>query len=411
MQTRILPELLATPVGQRVDDILRKCVHCGFCTATCPTYQLLGDELDGPRGRIYQIKQVFEGMPADRNIQLHLDRCLTCRSCETTCPSGVDYGELIDIGRETVEQAVERPLKERLARRLLGALLPHPARHSLLFRAASTLRPLLPTTLKQKAPAIRPARHYPQAGSAQGASVLLLDGCAQSTLSPNTNAAAEAVLRAQGYRVIREPARSCCGAVNQHLSQTERTRAWVLRNLAQWRELDRRQGIDFIVSSASGCGVMLKDYPKIIAGLPGDHSEELALIERIRDLSELLDAERLLERLPGFRAPEALIGFHAPCSLTHGQKLAGRLQRQLETLGFRLSIPRDAHLCCGSAGTYSLLQPQLSRQLRDNKLAALEAEAPALIVTANVGCEHHLGSAADTPVRHWIELVADGLPS
>ncbi len=409
MQTQILPEWLATPAGRRADEILRKCVHCGFCTATCPTYQLLGDELDGPRGRIYQIKQVLEGMPADRAIQRHLDRCLTCRSCETTCPSGVDYAELLDIGRETVEQAVPRPLRERLLRRLLGALLPHPARHRLLLRLTSSLRGLMPAELRKKAPIIRPLQRRDSQPPNHGQTVLLLDGCAQSTLSPNTNAAAEAVLQAQGYRVIREPARSCCGAVNQHLSQTEQAQAWVRHNLEQWKQLDREQSIDAIVSSASGCGVMLKDYPKILAALPGDHSEELALIARIRDLSELLDAERLLQCQPGFRPVADPVAFHAPCTLNHGQKLAGRLQQQLEALGFDLRLPRDAHLCCGSAGTYSILQPQLSRQLRDNKLDALEAEAPRWIVTANVGCEHHLGSATDTPVRHWVELVADGL--
>ncbi len=408
MQTQILPELLDTPAGQRADAILRKCVHCGFCTATCPTYQLLGDELDGPRGRIYQIKQIFEGLPADRAVQGHLDRCLTCRSCETTCPSGVDYGELIDIGRERVEHTVPRPLRERLMRRLLGALLPHPSRHALLFRAGSALRGLLPRRLRQKAPRIRPARAYPR-GTADGPTVLLLDGCAQSTLSPNTNAAAEAVLSALGYRVLREPARSCCGAVNQHLSQTEQARDWVRRNLEQWRQVDREHGLHAIVSSASGCGVMLKDYPKILAGMPGDHHDDLDLVARIRDLSELFDADTLRARQPGFRAPEVRIGWHAPCTLQHGQRLADRLQRQLQQLGFRLEIPRDAHLCCGSAGTYSVLQPELSRRLRDNKLQALEASAPEVIATANVGCEHHLGSAGDTPVRHWIELVADGL--
>ena len=411
MQTQILPELLATPAGQRVDAILRKCVHCGFCTATCPTYQLLGDELDGPRGRIYQIKEVFEGLPADRSVQRHLDRCLTCRSCETTCPSGVDYGELIDIGREQVESSVPRPFGERLLRRLLGSLLPYPSRHGWLFRSASTLRGLLPTGLRQKAPRIRPLGNFPNPSSDGSAGrVLLLEGCVQSTLSPNTNTAAAAVLQALGYEVLREPSPGCCGAVNQHLSQTEQARRWVRGNLERWQALDRQQGIDFIVSSASGCGVMLKDYPRILQQMPAVPEEQQSLVERIRDLSELLDAETLRRRQPDFRAPELRIAWHAPCTLTHGQRLADRLRAQLEALGFRLSVPRDAHLCCGSAGTYSLLQPELSKQLRDDKLDALNAEAPNLIITANVGCEHHLGSASELPVRHWIELVAEGLP-
>jgi glycolate oxidase iron-sulfur subunit len=409
MQTRITPELLNTHVGQRADEILRKCVHCGFCTATCPTYQLLGDELDGPRGRIYQIKQMFEGAAADRKILTHLDRCLSCRSCETTCPSGVDYAELLDLGRFYIEQKDLRPGWQRLARQLLGNLLPEPKYHRLLFKTASWLRPLMPASLKQKAPIIRPARLYTPAEISAQKTVLLLQGCAQSTLSPNTNAAAKALLQALGYNVIVEPEASCCGAVNQHLNQLEKAEQRMLHNLQKWQKIDQKQHIDAIVSTASGCGLMLKDYPKIIQNLPQDCTEYGDLIARIRDISELFDAETLRKNQTEFAAGTQTVAYHAPCTLTHGQHLSDRLFQQLSALGYRLEVPDNAHLCCGSAGTYSLLQPALSKQLRNNKLDALQASSPGIIITANVGCEHHLNSASNTPVIHWVELVAGDL--
>ncbi len=409
MQTRITAELRNTRVGQRADEILRKCVHCGFCTATCPTYQLLGDELDGPRGRIYQIKQVFEGQQPQRSTLTHLDRCLSCRSCETTCPSGVDYAELLDLGRHYIEQKDLRSGFQKWLRQLLGQVLPEPRRHRWLFKTASALRPLMPPTLKSKAPIIRPARQYSPAQVPAQKTVLLLQGCVQSTLSPNTNAAASAVLQALGYHVLVEPEAACCGAVNQHLSQHEKALQHVLDNLQNWHQIASTQPIDAIVSTASGCGVMLKDYPKILAGQPQDNAENRDLIARIRDISELFDAETLLKNQQEFTAGTETIAYHAPCTLTHGQRLSERLFRQLSALGYKLEMPDNAHLCCGSAGTYSLLQPTLSKQLRDNKLDSLQASAPDVIITANVGCEHHLNSASETPVIHWVELVAGDL--
>ncbi len=409
MQTRITPELLNTHVGQRADEILRKCVHCGFCTATCPTYQLLGDELDGPRGRIYQIKQMLEGEAADRKTLTHLDRCLSCRSCETTCPSGVDYAELLDLGRFYIEQKDLRPRWQKMIRRLLGQILPEPKYHRLLFKTASALRPLMPKALKSKAPQIRSARLYTPAKIKANKTILLLQGCAQSTLSPNTNAAASALLQAHGYQVIIEQEASCCGAVNQHLNQLEKAEQRVLHNLQKWRQIEQQQPIDAIVSTATGCGLMLKDYCKIIQNLPQDCAQYQDLIARIKDISELFDAATLKQNQPAFRAGSQAVAYHAPCTLTHGHKLADRLFDQLSSLGYQLQTPANAHLCCGSAGTYSLLQPGLSQQLRNNKLDALQANSPDIIITANVGCEHHLNSASDTPVIHWVELVANDL--
>jgi len=409
MQTSIITELLNTDFGKRADDILRKCVHCGFCTATCPTYQLLSDELDGPRGRIYQIKSMLEGQPADREILTHLDRCLSCRSCETTCPSGVDYAELIDIGRLHIEQQNIRPFGQKLARNLLGQLLPYKNRNALLFKLGSIFRFLLPVSLKEKAPIIRPVHHYKQQHTPSGKSVLLLEGCAQSTLSPNTNSAATALLQALGYKVIREPVVTCCGAVNQHLNQVEKAESWVLNNLSSWKQLDANEPLDAIVSTATGCGVMLKDYPKILNHISQDTQHYQPLIEKIKDISELFSAEELNKKIKTFTPGKQQISYHAPCTLTHGHKLSEKLFAELSALGYQLNIPQNAHLCCGSAGTYSLLQPQLSKQLRDNKLTALQQCSPEVIITANVGCEHHLNSAGKLPVIHWVELVANDI--
>lgn len=409
MQTSLIPQLLETASGQRADAILRKCVHCGFCTATCPTYQLLGDELDGPRGRIYQIKQMFEGQPADREVLTHLDRCLTCRSCETTCPSGVEYAELVDIGRHYIEEQGIRPWPQAWARRLLGAILPHRSRHFLLFRMASLFRPLFPSALRSKAPAIRPPRDYPRPGIAANKRVLLLEGCAQSTLSPNTNSAATLILQALGYEVVREAQASCCGAVNHHLNQPAPTAQWISRNLKNWQQLNQQKPIDAIVSSATGCGILLKDYPKVIQQLGLQVNDDQGLLSRIRDISELLDADTVRQNVPGFSPGNKTVAFHAPCTLTHGHRLSDHLLQQLNSLGYQLSVPRNAHLCCGSAGTYSLLQPEISTRLRQDKLKALNDSSPDLIITANVGCEHHLNSAGDTPVIHWVELLADDI--
>ena len=409
MQTQIEPHILATLTGQRANDILRKCVHCGFCTATCPTYQLLGDELDGPRGRIYQVKQILEGGVPDREIMTHFDRCLTCRSCETTCPSGVNYAELMDIGRLYVEQENIRPLAQSLFRRLLGTVLPYPNRNALLFKFVSLIRPLLSHKLQLKAPIIRKLASYKSFSTDNQKNVLLLEGCVQSTLSPNTNNAAQAVLSALGYRVIREPSIACCGAVNHHLSQTAATEQLVENNLKKWSRIHQQSPIHAIVSTASGCGIMLKDYQKLLQAQPEKIEQHASLLEKIKDISELLSASSLLEKIKNFTPENKPVTLHAPCTLSHGHKLADHLYNELSRLGYQLKTPMNAHLCCGSAGTYSLLQPKLSQQLREQKLSALQATDPEIIITANVGCEHHLNSASNTPVIHWVELVAANL--
>jgi len=411
MQTSLTAELLKTETGQRANEILRKCVHCGFCTATCPTYQLLGDELDGPRGRIYQIKQMLEGQQADQEVQLHLDRCLSCRSCETTCPSGVDYAELADIGRHYIEQKNLRPLPQKLIRKLLGYVLPRQNLNRLLFRLSSRLRPLLPRSIQQKTPLIRAPRNYHAPATESQKTVLLLEGCVQSTLSPNTNNAAAVVLQTLGYRVIRQQPVSCCGAVNHHLSQPEQTAHWVTRNLQEWSAIHQNTALDAIVSTATGCGAMLKDYPAILRQLPQQAQDQrfLQLLPLIKDISELFSAQTLLQKCSHYKPSQQAIAYHAPCTLTHAHRLSNELFQQLQSLGYQLLSPQNAHLCCGSAGTYSLLQPEISRQLRKNKLDALNATAPELIITANVGCEHHLNSASPTPVIHWIELIANDL--
>lgn len=409
MQTNLTQAFLDTSLGRRADEILRKCVHCGFCTATCPTYQLLGDELDGPRGRIYQIKQLLEGQPTDNETLLHLDRCLTCRSCETTCPSGVGYAELIDTGRLLIEKQDIRPAGQKVLRSLLGAVLPHSGRNRLLFKMASLFRPFMPASLRTKAPLIRSAKSYSSFSSDTRKTVLLLDGCVQKTLSPNTNSAATAVLQALGYTVIREPSASCCGAVNHHLSQTEKAEAWVVNNLQSWQKMDAQHPLDAIVSTASGCGAMLQDYPKILQHIPQHKDSFQAILGKIKDISELLDADSIISSRKNFHPNEQKVSWHAPCTLNHGLHLAERLFNQLEQLGYQLTRPVNEHLCCGSAGTYSVLQPTLSRQLRDNKLNALQQFSPELIITANIGCEHHLNSATETDVIHWVELLADDL--
>jgi glycolate oxidase iron-sulfur subunit len=400
MQTRLAQEYRDSAEGREADAILRACVHCGFCNATCPTYQLLGDELDGPRGRIYLIKQVLEGHAPSRKTQLHLDRCLTCRACETTCPSGVRYGRLADIGRGMVERAVRRPWGERLARRLLRAIVPHPGRFRSLLRLGQALRPLLPGPLRAKLPPRRRAGPWPQ--GAHTRTMLVLAGCAQAAAAPDTNAAAARVLDRLGIRLIEAPAAGCCGALNHHLSAEAEARAQMRRNIdAWWPHVEA--GAEAIVITASGCGVMVKDYAHLLADDPAYAAKAARVSALARDPVEVLEGEDL-DRL-AVRGEGRRIAFHAPCTLQHGQRLQGRVEAILTRLGFALSPVRDAHLCCGSAGSYSLLQPELARRLRDDKLANLAAGRPEIIATANIGCQLHLQGGTDLPVRHWIELL------
>ena len=404
MQTNLSEQAKRLPRAEEAERILRSCVHCGFCNATCPTYQLLGDELDGPRGRIYLIKQMLEGNEVTAKTQQHLDRCLTCRNCETTCPSGVQYHNLLDIGREVVEQAVPRPLNERLLRQGLRAVVPRPALFKTLTQTGLALRPLLPAALKAKLPReIRPAK--PRPAQQHTRRVLMLEGCVQPGLSPNTNAATARVLDRLGISVTPIREAGCCGAVDYHLNAQEAGLQRARQNIdAWWPTIEA--GAEAIVQTASGCGAFVKDYGHLLASDPAYSAKAARVSALAKDLVEVLQSEPL-EQLQ-VRAEQRL-AFHCPCTLQHAQKLGGAVEGVLTRLGFGLTAVPDSHLCCGSAGTYSLTQPALSRQLRDNKLNALESGKPDAIVTANIGCQTHLDGAGRTPVRHWIEIVEEAM--
>ncbi len=399
MKTDLLSRYRDTESGREAEAILRSCVHCGFCNATCPTYQLLGDELDGPRGRIYQIKQLLEGQDVGNLTRIHLDRCLTCRSCETTCPSGVQYGRLVDIGRELIEQEVPRPWEESWLRRVLLWVLPYPRRFAALLRLGRLVRPLLPAALKAKVPANRTQRSWPQAEHSRF--MLVLEGCVQQAVTPDSNAAAAQVFDRLGIQL--RPAPGCCGAASYHLAATTDGLDFARRNIDAWWPAVEA-GCEAIISTASGCGVMVKDYGHLLAADP-DYADKAQRISRLtRDACEVL-AEQDLSALQVSGAGRR-IAFHPPCTLQHGQKITGAVESLLTRLGFELVPVSDTHLCCGSAGTYSVLQPEIATQLRDDKLRALQKHQPEMIVTANVGCELHLETAAGVPVRHWISLLS-----
>ena len=407
MQTHLSPEFAQRADGKAAEAILRKCVHCGFCTATCPTYQLLGDELDGPRGRIYLIKQVLEGAQPTRKTQQHLDRCLTCRNCETTCPSGVDYGHLVDIGRAIVDEKVERPTGERAVRWLLKEGLPSPL-FGPAMKLGQAVRGLLPDSLKAKVPAPRPAGAWPTATHARR--VLMLGGCVQPAMAPSINAATARVLDAAGIQTVVAPEAGCCGAVKFHLNDQDGARAQMRANIdAWWPHIE--QGVEAIVMNASGCGVTVKDYGHILHDDPAYAARAERVSELTRDLSELLPTlvPALRERVKR-PAADRVIGFHPPCTLQHGQKLKGGVEQHLGELGFTVALARnEAHLCCGSAGTYSVLNPEIAYTLRDRKLGHLNDLKPAVIASANIGCITHLQSGTETPVRHWVELLDEAL--
>lgn len=401
MQTALVEAIKNTEQGREADSILRACVHCGFCTATCPTYQLLGDELDGPRGRIYLIKQVLEGKLASRATQLHLDRCLTCRSCETTCPSGVRYGRLLDIGRELVDQQVSRPWWNDVQRYLLRSVIPYRSRFTPLLRVGQWVRPLLPARLKQAVPAPQPTEPWPQ--SAHTRTMLILEGCAQSAIAPGINTASARVLDQIGIRAIADPRAGCCGAVSHHTGAPTKALDFMRANIdAWWPHIER--GAEAIVMTASGCGAMVKEYGYLLRNDPDYAPRAARVTELTRDLGEVLQNEDL-SRFDA-RPREHSVAFHSPCTLQHGQQLKGIVEQLLSKVGYHLTPVPDAHLCCGSAGTYSILQPDIATRLKHNKLAALESGSPDVIATANIGCLTHLQSEAKIPVYHWVQLLA-----
>ncbi|MFS0755483.1 glycolate oxidase subunit GlcF [Noviherbaspirillum sp. 1P10PC] len=406
MQTNLADFIKDTPEGKEADSILRACVHCGFCTATCPTYQLLGDELDGPRGRIYLMKQVLEGKPATAKTQLHLDRCLTCRNCETTCPSGVRYGRLVDIGRKIVEDQVPRAPADRAVRTALKETLPRSWVFSPAMKAGQLLRPLLPAVLKNKVPKKQSAGAWPRREHAR--KMLLLDGCVQPSMSPNINAATARVFDALDVQLIVAPRAGCCGAIRHHLNDHDAARDDMRRNIdAWWPHVEA--GAEAIVMTASGCGATVKEYGHLLEQDAAYAQKAKRISELTRDLSELLPSfeEELKQKLRGKVAKR--VAWHPPCTLQHGQKIRGKVEDVLRGIGVDVQLCADSHLCCGSAGTYSVLHPDIAYALRDQKVANLEATRPDMIVSANIGCITHLQSGTATPVAHWIELVDSAL--
>jgi glycolate oxidase iron-sulfur subunit len=402
MQTKLADFIRNTPEGEEADAILRACVHCGFCTATCPTYQLLGDELDGPRGRIYLMKQVLEGKEPTERTQLHLDRCLTCRNCETTCPSGVQYGRLVEIGRKVVEDRVERPLRERIVRTVLKEGVTRQWLFKPALRTGQALRSLLPHALKNKVPTRQDAGRWPKARHAR--KMLMLAGCVQPGMAPNINNATARVFDKLGIQAVVAKKEGCCGAIRYHMNDHEGGLADMRRNIdAWWPHVE--SGADAIVMNASGCGAMVKEYGHLLRHDP-DYAEKAKQVSELtRDLSELLPEFEtdLLEKLKGRLKQEVV--FHPPCSLQHGIKVRGKVEDFLRKAGMTVRIPDEVHLCCGSAGTYSVLHPEYAYQLRDRKLDKLQATKPEIILSANVGCITHLQSGTGIPVMHWIELV------
>ncbi len=404
MHTELAEIFINTPEGQEAQEIVGRCVHCGFCTATCPTYQLLGNELDSPRGRIYLMKQVLEGQAVTEATQLHLDRCLSCRSCETTCPSGVEYGRLVDIGRKMVHDQVPRPWTQKLVRTALKEGLTSPL-FAPAMKVGQWLRPLLPEVLKNKVPAAQKSGTWPERQHAT--QVLLLAGCVQPAMLPNINAATARVLDALDIQTQVADKAGCCGAIRYHLNDHEGGLNDMRCNIDAWWPWVE-QGVEAIIMNASGCGATVKEYGHKLRH-DAQYAERAARISALTyDVSEyLLPHVARLQRLLSDTKTGSLV-FHPPCTLQHGQKMKGVVEDLMTRLGFTVSVPADSHLCCGSAGTYSVLQPTLASQLRDRKLSAIEqvCTAPATpVASANIGCITHLQSGTPRPVLHWLELI------
>jgi glycolate oxidase iron-sulfur subunit len=419
MQTALADFISSSSAGREADAILRSCVHCGFCLPACPTYQLLGDELDSPRGRIYLMKQLLEGEPVSGRTQLHLDRCLTCRACESACPSGVRYGRLLDIGRSLAEKRVSRPLRSRAQRFLLRKIVPYTQRVRALLGVATAVRPLLPRSLRTRLPAaaarhamLRPGRAPAWPRPRHARQVVLLEGCVQPVLAPEINPAAAQVLDHIGLTAIRVADSGCCGALSHHLSAHEESVAQARRNVdALWPHVET--GAEAVVVAASACAAMVCDYGRLLRDEPAYALRAARISALARDISQLLaaHAEALRTRLAAASAASRQsapprVAFHAPCTLQHALRVSGVIEPLLAAAGFTLTEVADGSRCCGSAGTYSLLQPELATRLLHTKVMALEADAPQLIATANIGCLAHLRSGTALPVHHWIELIA-----
>jgi len=401
MKTDLIPYYKNSPQGLEAEEILRSCVHCGFCTATCPTYQELNDERDGPRGRIYLIKNLLEGGEVTEKTRTHLDRCLTCRSCETTCPSGVKYGRLLDFGRAEVEKKLDRPFKEKMLRWGLRQVLPYKQRFGVLLKTGQLLRAVLPKEIKAKIPKKRithnrwPAQHHNRV-------MLMLAGCAQPAATPNTNVAASRVFDKLGITLVEENRAGCCGALSYHLGAHEEGLDFMRRNIdAWWPAIE--SGAEAIVMTASGCGAMVQDYGHALRHDTDYATKAKKISELTKDIGEVLIAEDL-SLLPVGHSTEK-IAVHCPCTLQHAMQQADNVEEILTKAGFALSRTKDKHMCCGSAGSYSILQPQLSKKLLAKKIEALSVANPERIVTSNIGCQLHLETQSKVPVQHWIELL------
>ncbi|WP_293264833.1 glycolate oxidase subunit GlcF [Neptunomonas sp.] len=406
MKTDLIPHYQDSPQGQDAEKILRSCVHCGFCNATCPTYQELNDERDGPRGRIYLIKQLLEGGEVTEKTRTHLDRCLTCRSCETTCPSGVQYGRLIDFGRAEVEKKLERPFNQKLMRWALRQVLPYSQRFGPLLKVGQSLRPIMPEVVKTKIPPKREVSS-PWPAKRHARVMLALAGCAQPSTTPNTNVSTARVLDKLGITLVEEPKAGCCGAVSYHLGAHDEGLDFMRRNIDAWWPAVEA-GVEAIVMTASGCGAMLQDYGYALRHDANYAEKALKISELTKDVSEILQAEDLtllsVINTAGSNS-SGKVAVHCPCTLQHAMQQGDAVESILGKVGIELVRTKDKHLCCGSAGTYSILQPEMSQKLLSNKLAALTGEQPDRIVTSNVGCQLHLESKASVPVQHWIELL------
>lgn len=404
MQTNLHPSFKNTPVGDEAEAILRSCVHCGFCTATCPTYQEISDERDGPRGRIYLIKQLLETGSATEKTRGHLDKCLSCRSCETTCPSGVKYARLADLGKEIIEEQQIRPLKEQFIRWALRQVLPYQTRFTALLRVGQIVRPIMPTVIKNKIP--KRVKKLSLPTTVNSRTMLLLGGCAQPAATPNTNIAAARVLDKLGVTLKEAPKAGCCGAVSYHLSKHEEGLNFMRRNIdAWWTEI--QAGAEAIIITASGCGAMVQDYGELLKNDTQYAIKAKRVSELTKDLSQVItlaDIESL-----SFKKSTSTTAVHCPCSLQHALKLPDSVEPLLKAAGLATTKTKDKHLCCGSAGTYSILQPELSGKLLNNKIAALSLENPDRIVTANVGCQLHIATKSEVPVQHWIEFIDEAL--
>lgn len=407
METVLAEHYRDTDIGREAEELLRPCVQCGQCTFICPTFRLLDDERDGPRGRIYMIHELFEGKDPGANIQLHLDRCLTCRSCERSCPQGVRYGRLLDIARELVEKSVPRPLWQRLVRRTLRAVVSHRRRFTVLLRLGQSLRRFLPVALRSRIPQRRPAGIWPDRVHAR--TMLVWPGCVQPALAPDINAAAARVLDRFGIRLI--PANTgCCGALNYHLAAADEAGAFMRRNIdACWPQIEA--GAEAIVMTTSGCGAHMRDYGYLLRNDPQYRDKAKRFSELVRDIAEVVTEE--WKDSPPSASPATAPGrprgpritFQSPCSLQHGEKLDGMVERLLRRAGFTLIPVAYAFMCCGAAGSYSILQPELAQALRARKLETLLACRPQVVATANIGCLIHLAAVSPVPVRHWIEML------